>query len=354
MADPRAIISRGMGLSVVPVTKKEGLLKGITRRILSGGEVEETLHILRVAAGTNETDCLLAPLFPGDIVLVPIGRPHRKRKARSTAETITRPRESDEGPALLLSRQSVMAASPGVDVKPSSSHKGGTGSGHRYAPLARGNSHHVLTGQGTVAVSAFGRLKRFKLGRGEHRALSSSRVVGWTANVRQRSGGIAPPGSMVGPMTVFEGPGEVYIQTHSIPDFRRLVSVRPTVGPACAVDGDARSPSGIFAGARGVTRRGSGGGGSGISSVGLSLKRGFLKRLRVGASRVAMAIAFGVLYLALYSILTALLLEGKAGLRKVPQHMLRVVRSLGAVAQRIAAVLVRVAQEELSRDAQAG
>lgn len=77
--------------------------------------------------------------------------------------------------------------------------------------------------------------------------------------------------------------------------------------------------------------------------MGLSLKRGLAKRSKAGLKRVLLGLAF----LALYAVVTALLLEGRDGLVKAPRHAVQVARSLTKVARRVAMILIRLAREEL-------
>lgn len=77
--------------------------------------------------------------------------------------------------------------------------------------------------------------------------------------------------------------------------------------------------------------------------VGRSLKRGLAKRTKAGAKRVLLGLAC----LALYAVVTALLLDGREGLVNAPRHAVQVARSLIKVARRVATILMRLAREEL-------
>lgn len=359
----------------------------------------------------DATDCLLAPPFPGDIALFPVvssassttppdlgrrrensvngssseendpphhpsrtsaKRPSRKRGGKRKRQSSVTRTGGGRTESLIVTTQALVAVGPGVKVSRLRSTGGGGGGGGKLSQevgrmatsrsqsgaaagrFIGGGSLSVCTGDGPVAIAGCGRLKRLRLKGGERRVVESSRVVGWTSGVtssvaptagRGRGGsadGKASSGLGPGAVTDFKGPGFVFVQTHSIAGLRRLLS-RPHGSP-------------LQSGATGLGRRRGAWGAAtspGATDVALSLKRGLAKRAKAraiaGARRVMLAAAFFALYVAVYSVSTALLLEGKEGLVKAPGHALRVVRSLAKVARRVALVLIRLGQEELWR-----
>ncbi|CAN0212572.1 unnamed protein product [Ectocarpus sp. 13 AM-2016] len=411
-ADPRCIVSRGVGLALRPPTplEKQGILGGLKRRLrkvaLGGQDKQQQQqkqqqrdnHRLERVSNTmasNETDCFLAPPFPGDVFVVSVSSgggdesvgedrrdyddAHRgdRRKARQRQEGRggDRPaargsrRGSDKPRKLVLLTQAIVAVGPGVVVKPSplSDSAGGGGGGgsslsrrqqQRGGPVVTTGALSLCEGQGPIAVGGYGRLKKLRLRPGQRRLVDSSRAVGWTSGVTclTGTGGRASvpttdnnigANSPAGALTTFVGPGTIYVQTHSLPGLRRLLL------PKSGVSLQGGVPSGLLGG---------GGGGAGAlfaprggsPTVGLSLKRGLAKRAKAGAKRVSLAVAFFALYLVVYSLVTALLLEGRDGLANAPRHAVQVVRSLAKVARRVAVVLVRLGREELWREGGGG
>ncbi|CAM9425193.1 unnamed protein product [Sphacelaria rigidula] len=360
----------------------------------------------------DATDCLLAPPFPGDIALFPVvasassttpsdierrrqnsvngssskekdrpqhppkasaTRPSRKRGGRRKGQSAVTRAGGGRAESLIVVSQALLAIGPGVTVSRLRSPGGGGGGGsgksgqepgtmatsrsQSVAAASRfigGGSLSICTGDGPVAIAGCGQLKRLRLKSGQRRAIDSSRVVGWTSGVtssvspaagRSKGGGAnSNAGAGLGPcdITDFKGPGFVFVQTHSIAGLRRLFS-RPHVPPL-----QSRTTGlGQRRGAEGQVAS------PGAADVALSLKKGLAKRVKAraiaGARRVLLAAAFFALYVAVYSVFTALLLEGREGLVKAPSHALQVVRSLAKVARRVALVLVRLGQEELWR-----
>lgn len=354
---------------------------------------------------SNETDCLLAPLFPGDIALVsvssgssgsdvsPVGRqsaesdnrrrPNADARPNSGKTSSARKREELKGRGernrristessdtsekprnLVVFTQAIVAVGPDVIVKPlSPGDPGGlrrprgaaltsrqTQQQHQRSGTAAMAALSVCEGQGPVAVAGFGKLRKIRLLPGQKRVVDSSRAIGWTSSVMclagagaGRASGVSGSKSGTSPsaVTTFVGPGTVYVQTHSLSGLRRLLLPRQGTGVSL--------PGGISSGFLGAA--------TGISNshtprpvAGLSLKRGLAKRAKAGAKRVALGLAFFALYLVVYSLATALLLEGRDGLVKAPRHALQVVRSLVKVARRVALVLVRLFREEVWRD----
>ncbi|CAN0036546.1 unnamed protein product [Scytosiphon promiscuus] len=414
--DPRFIVSRGTGLALRPpaLPSSSGIVSGLKRRIRrSHGRREEPrdhpLQRLSNTMASNETDCLLAPMFPGDVTLMSVsiagsgsGNHNEdqqaasdvRRKAttdgrggRSSSPSTARRREeakvgggrkqpsstesdSSERPRnLVVLTQAIVAVGPKVTVRPlSSADPGGRARGalssrqtqhQRGSGIAAIGALSVCEGQGPVAVAGYGKLRKIRLSPGQRRVVDSSRAVGWTSGVMCLAGtaGRASGGGKSGnevpslsTVTTFVGPGTVYVQTHSLTALRRLLLPRQSMGVSL--------PGGVASGFFGV-----GGASAGSSSsrtgrpgavVGLSLKRGLAKRAKASAKRVALGLAFFALYLVVYSLATALLLEGRDGLVKAPRHAVQVVRSLVKVARRIALVLVRLFREEVWRSGEEG
>lgn len=282
---------------------------------------------------------------------------------------------------LVVLTQAIVAVGPEVTVRaiPSKHETRGGGGGsssprpyhhHRQQQQQqqRGGSHaaagalSVCEGQGNVALAGYGKLQTLRLRPGEKRVLDSSRAVGWTSGVICLDGaGERKPRSTTATTTTtanakfkratssstvatFVGPGTVYVQTHSLSALRRLLTPKP---PAAGVSlrghgGDVTSSLlGVGRRARAPSpppRRG--------GVVGLSLKRGLAKRSKAGAKKALL----GVSFLALYAVVTALLLDGRDGLANAPRHAVQVARSLIKVARRLAMILIRLAREELWRN----
>ncbi|CAM9694507.1 unnamed protein product [Ectocarpus sp. 4 AP-2014] len=410
-ADPRCIVSRGVGLALRPPTplEEEGILGGLKRRLrkatLGGQDRQQQQqqqqrdnHRLEKVSNTmasNETDCFFAPPFPADVVVVSVssgggdesvgedrrdyddvhGGDRRKARQRQEGRGGDRPaargsRHGSEKPRkLVLLTQAIVAVGPGVVVKPSplpDAAGGGGGGGsslsrrqqQRGGPVVTTGALSLCEGQGPIAVAGYGKLKKLRLRPGQRRLVDSSRAVGWTSGVTCLTGaggrasipttgnnnGASNP---AGAFTTFAGPGTVYVQTHSLPGLRRLLLPKSGVSLQGGVPLGLLGPGGSGAGAlfapRGVP-----------PTVGLSLKRGLVKRAKAGAKRVSLAVAFFALYLVVYSLVTALLLEGRDGLANAPRHAVQVVRSLAKVARRVAVVLVRLGREELWREGEGG
>lgn len=390
-ADPRCIVSRGNGLALRPPDEpdQKSVLHGLKRRLLLKTPQDEQrrnpLQTLANTMASNATDCLLAPPFPGDVAVVSVdGGPapspasrtppnHRERsrptddtrggrrsRSPSSAAAARGPQDkrrpssrerakSPEARKLVLLTQALVAVGPGVTVTPlpagaSGSPGGGAGGSRRGGGGgAKAGVLSLCEGNGPVAVAGYGRLKRMQLRAGQRRMVDSSRAVGWTSGVTCSSEGRRSGGSGGNPsaaVTSFIGPGVVYVQTHSLAGLRRLL----------LPSGARSSMHGGVSGFRGAGGRlGGGAGASRRMEVGLSLKRGLAKRARAGAKRVLLALAFFSLYVVIYSLATALLLEGREGLVNAPRHAVQVMRSLMKLARRIVTVLIRLGQEELWR-----
>ena len=276
--------------------------------------------------------------------------------------------DNDKPRKLVVLTQAIVAVGPEVTVKPmpSEDHRRRRGGGssspsprhqqQRGGPAATIGAMSVCEGQGDIAVAGCGKLQTLRLRPGQRRVVDFSRAVGWTSSVtcltlagaagrtpggaRSSTGtkGAASPSAVA----TFVGPGTVYVQTQSLSGLRRLLLPKPGAGgpPHGHGGGVASRLLGAADGERGRAgspspRRG--------GVVGLSLKRGLAKRAKAGAKRVLLGLSF----LALYAVVTALLLEGRDGLVKAPRHAVQVARSLTKVARRVAMILLRLAREEL-------
>lgn len=368
-------------------------LKQKLRRSHEDEEHRNPLKMLSNTMASNVTDCLLAPPFPGDIALVSVtsasarndhvtqrtatterapvdGKPRRRRSLSGTLQgRQTRQKDGQEASTaapsektqhLIVLTQALVAVGPGVTVS-SLRDAGGAGRVGGGVPLTAsdqgsrgwgegsrraGWSWSLCEGDGSVAIAGCGRLKRMGLRAGQRRAVDSSRAVGWAHGVswevassggqgrEPRRGGRGP--GVPASVTNFRGPGFVFVQTHSIAGLRKLLSP-----PSSPLPHSGASEFGRGWGASRAPR----------VDVRLSLKRGLAKRtkagVKAGARRLLIASAFFALYVAVYSISTVLLLEGRDGLGNVPRHALQVVRSLAKVVRRVLLVLVRLGQEEL-------
>lgn len=378
--DPRCIVSRGAGLAVRPpdALGQGGLIKELKRRLLKVQGEDPHRDPLRTIANTmasNTTDCLLAPHFPGDIALVslssdepptpsPVGRRARNQSGRrgasggsrgrpqrgsSAARREGRPSPSTEHTEarklkkLVMVTQALVAVGADVTVTPLASGVGAPkGSAAREVRSSPMGHLSICEGPGAIAVAAFGRLRTVRLKAGQRRLVDSSRVVGWTSGVtclagQGRTSGKPGGGGGVPPVTSFVGPGDVYVQTHSLSGLRRLLL------PQAAASLQQGGGSGFRRFGQAGGRRG----GSRRAEVGLSLKRGLAKRAREGARRAALALAFFGVYVVVYSLVTALLLEGRDGIPNAPRHAVQVVRSLSKVMRRLAVVMLKLGREEL-------
>lgn len=353
-------------------------MKELKRRLLKiQGEYphRDPLRTISNTMASNVTDCLLAPHLPGDIALVslnsetpptplPVGKRCRNEPGRrgasgnrgrpqrgsSTARREGRPSSSPSAGdtevrklKLVVVTQALVAAGADVTVTPLASGLGspkGSVVAREARPSPMGHLS-VCEGRGAIAVAAFGQLRKVRLKAGQRRLVDSSRVVGWTSGVTFLAGqgrASGNPGGGVSSVTSFVGPGVVYVQTHSLSGLRRLLL--PHAAASLQQGG----------GVSGFQRLGQAGGrkgGSRRAEVGLSLKRGLAKRTREGARRAALTLAFFGVYVVVYSLVTALLLEGRDGLSNAPRHAVQVVRSLAKVARRLAVVMLKLGREEL-------
>lgn len=398
-------MSRGVGLALRPPARpeKQGILGGLKRRLRKTAhgrqgkqQQRRESHRLERVSNTmpsNETDCFFALPFPGDIALVSVSggggdksvgedrrdyddahggdRPssRKARQGRGGDRPAARDRHrSDKPRKFVLLTQAIVAVGPGVVVKPSplpDAAAGGEGGGgsrrqqQRGGPVATTGALSLCEGQGPIAVAGYGKLKKLRLRPGQKRLVDSSRAVGWTSGVmcltgtrgRASATGSSDNNGANSPadaFTTFVGPGTVYVQTHSLPGLRRLLL------PKSGLSLHGGVPSGLLgAGGRGAGALFAPRGGP-STKVGLSLKRGLAKRAKAGAKRVSLAVAFFALYLVVYSLVTALLLEGRDGLANAPRHAVQVVRSLAKVVRRVIVVLLRLGREELWREGEAG
>ncbi|CAM9434068.1 unnamed protein product [Pylaiella littoralis] len=285
----------------------------------------------------------------------------RQRK-RSRLSAMGHHDNSGNPQRLVLLTQAIVAVGPEVVVQPLPS--GGRGRGRPLSHHQRGGTFagvgalSVCEGCGPVALAGCGKIKKLRLRPGQKLLVDTLRAVGWTSGVmrlgdpggstsRSSGGGGGGRSSNVASLSAvstFVGPGTVYVQTHSLASLRRLLLPKPGMGGS--------RHGGVSPGFLGIGERGTVAPSPRHGAVmGLSLKRGLAKRVKAAARRVAVTLAFCALYLVVYSLATALLLDGKDGLVKAPRHAIQVVRSLVNLARRVAMVLVRLGQEELWRNA---
>ncbi len=364
-ADPRCIVSRGVGLALRPPAtvdnKGSGVLDGLKRRIRNEAEKPvrgNPLHLQRLSntMASNVTDCLLAPPFPGTVSLVSISSSRGASGGGSQSMSSSR-REKPR--KLVVLSQAIVATGPEVTVQAFPSEDRGRRRG-RGGDLAAMGALSVCEGKGQLALSGYGKILKVRLKPGQKRVVGSSHAVGWTsgamclAGAGERASRASGSGSDTNigagspsAVSTFVGPGTVYVQTHSLSGLRRLLLPKSGAGSSLH-SGRGRGRGRGGAAAAPAPRRG------GAVVVGLSLKRGLAKRAKAVAKRVLFASAFFALYLVVYSVATALLLEGRDGLVNAPRHALQVVRSLIKVARRVVTVLIRVVREELWRKGEVG
>lgn len=373
-ADPRCVVSRGVELTIEsPAALERSLLRELKRNLLASKERRDPLQIISNADSTKATDCVLAPVFPGEMAVVSITSDNsdnapankrlttmrvdrsegsNKRSSRSrtgSGRERARVRKKTGGPNthmtenLVLMSQALVAVGSDVTVAPLNVGGEQLGATNRRLNSDASSSKMVhlsrCNGNGQVAIAGCGRLIRVHLQRGQKRALDLSKVVAWTDEVKWTSTGERRSGTNgLGAVITFEGPGIVFIQTHSVAGLRRLLA--PLYG--AAQNGNMLTIGHGWAGKLRMKRRG---------DVGISLKRGIAKRTKAGVRKIILTAAFFTLYVAVYSVITTLLLEGRDGLVNAPKHAVQVIRSLAKVARRVVLVLIRLGKEELWTEA---
>lgn len=205
-ASLNAVLDPGDGIKTEPgalVYYKGGLSLGIKAdgawfgRMFAG---ESPYFTTLTADPDTGGECMLCPTALGDIEIKTLGE--------------------DEG--MYLQAGSFLAADSDVKI---------TSEGH--ATLARtlfsgtGLRKLLVKGPGTVAFNGHGGLTCVKLGKGEKLSVDNGHVVAWSPNLefelvwaaRSREGQSSffrSVASGEGLMCLFEGPGEVWVQTHAM------------------------------------------------------------------------------------------------------------------------------------------
>eukprot|EP01137_Pigoraptor_chileana_P007292 Opistho-2@52687 len=178
-----------------------GILSGLARSLFTG----ESFFLQTLTAEGEASDVVLAPKYPGDIILLDV-----------------RPRHE-----YMLQKGAYLASEPGVSIVSAvdSNLMRGAFSGQGFFLLK-------AAGQGTVAISAYGTTLRYQLGPGQARVVDNGHVVAWTAgmtyNIEMASHGIL--NSMTsgeGLVCRFVGPGEVYVQSRSSESLGEWLGVSP-------------------------------------------------------------------------------------------------------------------------------
>ena len=83
------------------------------------------------------------------------------------------------------------------------------------------------SGQGILAICAYGSMHKYTLATGEQRCVDNGHIVAWSSNMKTSMRLASGRGGILGSMTsgeglmcLFEGPGTVYVQSH-----------KPSTGP---------------------------------------------------------------------------------------------------------------------------
>lgn len=220
-----------------------GILAGLARAFLTRESFFTT--VVRNTSPTSSGDVLLAPSDPGGVTL------HRLAR----------------GEEMTLTSGAYLAADEGVNV--SSSMQSPFSAFGNYS----GAGVFLLraSGEGTLAMSAYGSMHKYLLSPGERRNVDNGHLVAWSANMRTAMRLASANAGIIGSMTSgeglhceFVGPGVIYVQSH-----------KPGVGP----EGAAR------------TRNGGGRGGNPIAAciimlVFLFIFLGFFVAIYFGTSNI--------------------------------------------------------------------
>mmetsp|Transcript_19116 Transcript_19116/g.35376 ORF Transcript_19116/g.35376 Transcript_19116/m.35376 type:complete len:292 (-) Transcript_19116:275-1150(-) len=151
----------------------------------------ESFFLQTIKGKRDGQDALLAPRSPGDIVLLDIS-PQK---------------------AFCVISGAFLASQSGVHVK--------TVTQLSWRKAFWGNGLFVLnaTGSGMLAINCTGSMVHYVLAKGERRAVDNGHVVAWSATMdyETRMASSTILGSLTsgeGMMCFFQGPGELYVQTH--------------------------------------------------------------------------------------------------------------------------------------------
>ena len=183
-----AIVTMSGGVSI-----QGGMRGGFFASLARLFFTQETFFITSAKAKDKDGDLLLAANEPGDIMLHQL--------------------HPDED--LLLTRGSYVAADTSVNF---------TTKLQKHVANARlsGTGLFLIRayGSGTLACSSFGAIHRFVLAEGEERAVDNGHLIAWTASMKYRVGKAAS--SLTGTLTSgegimlhFQGPGTLYVQSHT-------------------------------------------------------------------------------------------------------------------------------------------
>lgn len=203
-----AVITMSQNIDVCG-TMSGGILAGLARAFLTR-ESFFTTKVQNTSSSQGPGDALIAPSDPGGITL------HRLVR----------------GEEMVLTSGAYLAGDESVNV--SSSMQSPFSMFGNYS----GTGIFLLraSGQGTLAISAYGSMHKYTLAPGEKRSVDNGHLVAWSASMRSEMKLASRRAGIVGSMTSgeglhcsFEGPGVIYIQTH-----------KPGVGP----DGAPRSKNG--------------------------------------------------------------------------------------------------------------
>ena len=169
-----------------------GFLAGLARTFLT----RESFFTTRVENTSLEAtgDALIAPSDPGGIAL------HR----------------IFQGEEMFLTSGAYLAGDGGIRVESSMQAQLGNS-------LLSGTGFFLLraSGQGNLAISAYGSMHKFILSAGEKRMVDNGHLVAWTSSMKYKMKLASARAGIVGSMTSgeglhceFEGPGVIYVQSH--------------------------------------------------------------------------------------------------------------------------------------------
>jgi len=169
-----------------------GFLAGLARTFLT----RESFFTTRVENTSLEAtgDALIAPSDPGGIAL------HR----------------IFQGEEMFLTSGAYLAGDDGIRVESAMQAQLGNS-------LLSGTGFFLLraSGQGNLAISAYGSMHKYILSAGEKRMVDNGHLVAWTSSMKYKMKLASARAGIVGSMTSgeglhceFEGPGVIYVQSH--------------------------------------------------------------------------------------------------------------------------------------------
>jgi len=186
-AESNALICRSEHVTLA-ARMEGGFLKSLFRAAAGG----ESFFFQTLTAAADDSDVQLGSTFPGDVILASL----------------------NNSMELFIKQGSFLASEATVNIA--------TVTQLSMSKALFGPGLFILqaSGYGTLALHAYGSVTKYSLRHGERRSVDNGHVVAWSESMRYTVGlanrsAISSFASGEGMMFHFEGPGDIYVQSHN-------------------------------------------------------------------------------------------------------------------------------------------